>query len=200
MKLKKDFYTRTNVLEVARDLIGKVLVTQTGDIYTSGIITETEGYNGIHDRACHAYGGRRTNRTEVMYQEGGRTYIYLCYGIHALFNVVTNAVNTPDAVLIRATYPLDGIDHMLKRRNKVKVDKTLSGGPGTVAAALGLTLDRNGTLLSGDQIWIEDRNIYVDKDAVSITPRIGVESAGEAALLPYRFVVSHKVFNSLVIR
>jgi DNA-3-methyladenine glycosylase len=192
MKLKKDFYTRGQVLEIAKDLIGKVLVTNMDGVFSSGIITETEGYDGIYDRACHAYKGRRTPRTETMYSTGGVAYIYLCYGIHALFNVVTNEKDVPDAVLIRAVYPLDGIDVMLSRRNKLKADKTLSGGPGTVAQSLGLQLHLNGTSLNSRKIWIEDRGIYIPDQHIKITKRIGVESAGEAAHYPYRFVVRHK--------
>lgn len=195
MKLKKSFYTRTNVLEVARDLIGKVLVTNIGGIYSSGIITETEGYDGVKDRACHAYNGRRTDRTEIMYSEGGVAYIYLCYGIHSLFNVVTNIKDVPDAVLIRAVYPLDGVEQMLKRRSRQHVDKTLSGGPGTVSQALGLGLNLTGTPLTGKNIWIEDRKIYIPQDKIAITKRIGVEGAGEAAHYPYRFVIKHKDVN-----
>lgn len=188
MKLKKDFYIRKNVLEVAKDLIGKVLVTHIDGIYSAGIITETEGYDGVRDRACHAFNGRRTPRTEIMYSEGGVAYIYLCYGIHALFNVVTNEKNTPDAVLIRAVAPVDGIEQMLRRRNKLKVDKTLAGGPGTVSQSLGLDLHLNGTKLTGKNIWIEDRSIYIPDNEIKITKRIGVEGAGEAAHYPYRYV------------
>jgi DNA-3-methyladenine glycosylase len=192
MKLKKNFYTRDHVLEIARDLIGKVLVTHIDGIYTSGIITETEGYDGIRDKACHAYNGRRTARTEIMFGEGGVAYIYLCYGLHALFNVVTNKANNPEAVLIRAVYPLDGTDKMLLRRNRQMVDKTLAGGPGTVSQALGLTLTLNGTPLAGRSIWIEDRKIIIPEDKISVTKRIGVEGAGEAAQYPYRYVIRHK--------
>ncbi len=198
MKLRKSFYNRENVVEIACDLIGKVLVTKINNIYTSGIITETEAYNGVFDKACHAYNGRRTERTEVMYSEAGTSYIYLCYGIHHLFNVVTNNKNIPDAILIRAIYPLEGIQMMMKRRNKNKVDKTLSGGPGTVAQSLGLHTGLNGTSLFQNQIWIEDRGIVINSKIINITPRIGVESAGDAALFPYRFVLPFNYVSSLV--
>ncbi|MEP7264203.1 MAG: DNA-3-methyladenine glycosylase [Bacteroidota bacterium] len=194
MKLKKDFYIRNNVLEIAKDLIGKVLVTHVDGIFTAGVITETEGYDGIRDRACHAFNGRRTPRTEIMYSEGGIAYIYLCYGIHALFNVVTNEKDTPDAVLIRAVSPVDGVEQMLRRRNKLKADKTLAGGPGTVSQSLGLRLNLNGTKLTGKNIWIEDRSIYIPENEIKITKRIGVEGAGEAAHYPYRFVIKNDYF------
>ena len=192
MKLNKSFYTRNNVVEIARDLIGKVLVTRIDNIYTSGIISEVEAYNGIYDKACHAFKGRRTTRTEIMYSNGGTAYIYLCYGMHHLFNVVTNKKDIPDAVLIRAVYPMEGVEIMMKRRNKIKIDKTLSGGPGTVSQSMGLHIGLNGTSLFKNEIWIEDRSIKIDSDKIMVTTRIGVESAGKDALLPYRFVLKHE--------
>ena len=195
MKLKKDFYTRPDVVKVARELIGKVLVTRIDNIYTSGIISETEAYNGIYDKACHAFGGRRTLRNEIMYGEGGNAYIYLCYGIHHLFNVVTNQVDIPDAVLVRAIFPLDGVEHMLRRRKRDHVDKILAGGPGTVSLSLGLHKGLSGQSLIQKEIWIEDRQIIIPPENIRITKRIGVESAGADALLPYRFVTDFKYFN-----
>ena len=195
MKLKKEFYLRENVVEIARDLVGKVLVSQKGNIYTSGIITESEAYNGIYDRACHAFNGRRTARTELMYSTGGTSYIYICYGIHHLFNVITNKKDIPDAILIRAVYPLDGVKHMLQRRKKTNIDKTLAGGPGIVSQSLGIHVGLNGSSLFKNEIWIEDRSIPFETNAINITPRIGVESSMEAALLPYRFVIPFAYFN-----
>lgn len=185
-------------MEIARDLIGKVLVTRIDNIYTSGIISETEAYNGIYDQACHAYNGRRTPRTEIMYSSGGTSYIYLCYGMHHLFNVITNQKNIPDAVLIRAVYPLDGVTQMLKRRNKDKIDHTLAGGPGTVAQSLGLHTGMNGTSLLQKKVWIEDRGIHFVSEEIMTTSRIGVESAGEAALYPYRFVLPYHYFKNTI--
>ena len=196
MKLNKSFYTRNNVVEIARDLIGKVLVTRIDNIYTSGIISEVEAYNGIYDKACHAFKGRRTTRTEIMYSNGGTAYIYLCYGMHHLFNVVTNKKDIPDAVLIRAVYPMEGVEIMMKRRNKIKIDKTLSGGPGTVSQSMGLHIGLNGTSLFKNEIWIEDRSIKIDSDKIMVTTRIGVESAGKDALLPYRFVLKHEYITT----
>jgi DNA-3-methyladenine glycosylase len=136
-KLPLSFYRQKNVCKVAKALIGKVLVTTFDDIETAGRIVETEAYNGIADKASHAWNGRRTNRTEIMYADGGISYVYLCYGIHHLFNVVTNIENTPHAVLIRALEPLTGIDTMLYRTRKAKLDHTLTRGPGNVSKALG---------------------------------------------------------------
>ena len=188
-KLSKDFYLQEDVIALAKSLAGKLLVTKVEGKITSGIITETEAYNGIVDKASHAFNGRRTARNEHMYSEGGTAYVYICYGIHTLFNVVTNQKNIPHAILIRAVKPVDGIDVMLKRRNKVQVDKTLSGGPGTVSQALGIHITDSGLNLRGNKIWIEEAGIVFDKSQLKITPRIGVESAGEAAKLPYRFLL-----------
>lgn len=187
-KLTPDFYLREDVLQIARDLIGKELITNINGTITSGIITETEAYAGVVDRASHAYGGRRTNRTETMYAAGGISYVYLCYGIHHLFNVVTNAKEVPHAVLIRNIQPLKGLETILERRRKKKIDKTLSTGPGTMSEALGIKTLHNGFDLTGDTVWIEDAGITIANETVKITPRIGVDYAGEDAKLPYRFL------------
>lgn len=187
MKLSRNFYLRDDVLAISNELLGKVLCTQIGGDLTRMIITETEAYAGVTDKASHAYGNRRTRRTEPMFGEGGTAYVYLCYGIHYLFNVVTNTNDIPHAILIRAGSPLSGTDVMLKRRNKAKVDKTLLGGPGSVAQALGITTEHTGLSLFDDQIWIEDRGIEVADDAVLIGPRVGVDYAADDAALPYRF-------------
>jgi DNA-3-methyladenine glycosylase len=188
LKLKKEFYLRENVVEIARDLLGKYLFTFFDEGLTGGIITETEAYNGIADKASHAYSGRRTARTEIMYAAGGTAYVYLCYGIHSLFNVVTNQKDIPNAVLIRAIKPVEGIPLMLKRRNKFSADKSLAAGPGTLSQALGIHYLHSGTSLSGKNIWIEDRKIIPAPGSILVTPRIGVDYAGEDAKLPYRFV------------
>lgn len=193
MKLKKVYYSEPNVVKLAKDLIGKVLVTREGKTITSGIITETEAYNGIVDKASHAYGNRRTNRTETMFKEGGTSYVYLCYGIHYLFNVVTNEKEHPHAVLIRAIQPLDGKELILRRRGVAKPDRKLCVGPGKVSQALGITIKHNGLDLTGEKIWIEDRGIKVKAKDILIGPRIGVDYAKEDADLPYRFWVEKEL-------
>ena len=193
MKLKKEYYLRPDVVKLAKDLLGKVLVTKHGKVITSGIITETEAYNGVADRASHAYGDRRTDRTEIMYGEGGTSYVYLCYGIHYLFNVVTNAKNTPQAVLIRAIQVLDGKEIIIRRRGVAKADKKLCAGPGKVSQALGIDKTLNGLDLTGDKIWIEDRGYKVNRKDILVGPRIGVDYAGEDAKLPYRFWVEKEI-------
>ena len=193
MKLTADYYLRDNVLAIAKDLIGKVLFTKIDDKLTSGIITETEAYDGFTDRASHAFTGKRTPRNENMYSSGGTAYVYFCYGIHSLFNVVTNEKDIPHAVLIRGVKPMDGIETMLYRRGKTREEKSLTIGPGSVSKALGIHVTHNGINLLGNRIWIEDRGIKIPKTLIVATPRIGVESAGEAALYPYRFVVNNKL-------
>src|SRR5688572_10216408 len=187
MKLTPDFYQRPNVVTIARELLGKLLVTKLDGKLTSGIICETEAYNGVVDKASHAYGGRRTNRTETMYGSGGTSYIYLCYGIHHLFNVVTNVQEIPHAVLIRGIVPVDGIQEILKRKKLQKEKNRMGIGPGNVSTCLGLHTGLNNTPLSGSKIWIEDRGIKTSAAKIVKGPRVGVDYAGKDALLPYRF-------------
>jgi DNA-3-methyladenine glycosylase len=203
-KLEHSFYDRDEVVTVARELLGKILVTAFDGSITSGRIVETEAYAGEIDRASHAYGGRRTNRTEIMYGKAGTAYIYLCYGIHQMFNVVTNKKEVPHAILVRALQPIEGIEKMLERTGKRKLDYTLTRGPGNVAKALGLHTRYTGTDLTGDLIYIADDNTTIDPHNIVATPRIGVDYAGEDALLAYRFIVkgnpylSGKKFNALL--
>ena len=188
-KLDHLFYSRRDVVQVARELLGKVLVTRFDGALTSGRIVETEAYAGITDRASHAYGGRRTKRTEVMFKKGGTAYVYLCYGIHHLFNVVISEQEIPHAVLIRAVEPLEGIDVMLQRTRKKKLDNTLTKGPGNVSRALGLFTHHTGSDLSGKEIFIADDGFMIAKKDILATVRIGVDYAGEDASLPYRFIL-----------
>jgi DNA-3-methyladenine glycosylase len=194
-KIKQSFYEGHDVVDIARQLIGKVLVTNFDDIRTSGIIVETEAYAGEQDKASHAYGARRTVRTETMYASGGVAYIYLCYGIHHLFNIVTNKADIPHAVLVRALEPLEGIDEMIKRRKKTKADYTLTRGPGSLSVAMGLHKNFTGTsLITSDEMWLEDRKLPVGN--ILSGPRIGVDYAAEDALLPYRFWVEGNKYVS----
>jgi DNA-3-methyladenine glycosylase len=187
MKLSKDFYLEKDVVGLSRKLLGKVLYTSIQGKYTAGIITETEAYNGITDKASHAYGGRRTKRTEIMFERGGLAYVYLCYGIHHLFNVVSNTENNPHAILIRAIQPVEGIPDILRRRNMTELNTQICNGPGKVSQALGINLSHNKTDLTKNTIWIEDQNIVIAEDKINIGPRIGVDYAEEDAKKPYRF-------------
>ncbi len=195
-KLPAQFYERNDVVQVAKDLIGKILVTQFDGRLTAGRIVETEAYNGEVDMASHARLGRRTNRTEIMYAKGGVAYVYLCYGIHQLFNVVTNVQDVPHAVLIRALEPMQGIDFMLLRTFKNRVGFDLTRGPGNLSKALGIHTKHTGTSLLGDDIYIAaDGCAYGEKEILA-TARIGVDYAGEDALLPYRFMVRGNLYVS----
>jgi DNA-3-methyladenine glycosylase len=189
MLLAESFYARKDVVKIARELLGKVLVTNFHGEYTSGIIVETEAYAGEMDKASHAHGGRRTKRTEVMYGHGGTAYVYLCYGIHHLFNVVTNAKDIPHAILIRAIEPVDGIDIMLARRGKEKLQPSLTAGPGAMSMALGIHTNHTGLSLQGPEISIEDRGIKVPAKDIEAGTRVGVAYAMDDALRPYRFSI-----------
>ncbi|WP_225975406.1 DNA-3-methyladenine glycosylase [Panacibacter ginsenosidivorans] len=195
-KLDVSFYNRSNVLQVAEELLGKILVTNFDNKITAARIVETEAYNGIVDKASHAYNNRRTARTEIMYGNAGTAYVYLCYGIHHLFNVVTNAKNIPHAILIRAAEPVYGLETMLNRTRKLIVDNTLTKGPGNVSKALGIDTAHTGLSLLGKKIFIVDDNYSAHKNAVSTSVRIGVDYAAEDALLPYRFYIKGNVFVS----
>lgn len=187
-KISPVFFQSSDVVGLARLLLGKVLCTRINGVITAGMIVETEAYNGVKDRASHSYGGRRTTRTEVMYQAGGVAYVYLCYGIHPLFNVITSSENDPKAILIRSILALDGIPVMEKRRGVQVSSKSFSNGPGKLSVALGINLSHNGIGLDGKTIWIEDRGVIVDEKFLLVTPRIGVDYAGDDAALPYRFL------------
>ncbi len=196
MVLATDFYRRADVVQVAKDLIGKKIITEINGYKTSGRIVETEAYAGIDDKASHAYNHRRTQRTEIMYADGGVAYVYLCYGVHHLFNVVTNIAGIPHAVLIRAIEPLEGIDTMLQRRKKAHVTPSLTAGPGVLSAALGIHTKHTGVDLRSSLIRIEDMGIVVPESHLVITTRVGVEYAGKDALLPYRFYEAGNPFVS----
>jgi DNA-3-methyladenine glycosylase len=187
MSLPLSYYQKPDVVTLSRDLLGKYLFTQIGGVLTGGIITETEAYAGPEDKASHAYGNRRTKRTEVMFHEGGKAYIYLCYGMHTLFNVVTNVEGIPHAILIRAIQPTEGLETILQRRGKVRLSPTLTNGPGTVCQALGISLEHNGSLLTGETLWIEKRAFKKRNHTIVASPRIGVDYAQEHAALPWRF-------------
>jgi DNA-3-methyladenine glycosylase len=188
--LPVSFYTRKDVVKIARELLGKWLFTKIdGHPVTGGMIIETEAYGGAQDRACHAYNMRRTKRTEVMFHRGGISYVYFCYGIHYLLNIVTNVEEVPHAILIRAILPEVGIETMLQRRGKASLNARFTAGPGSTAEALGITRAHNGLSLASSELWIEDRRMVVREEEIFAGPRIGVEYAQEDALLPWRFLL-----------
>lgn len=185
--LTKEFYLRDEVVEIARELLGKLLLVGHGDTAVGGLITETEVYAGTTDKASHAWGGRRTLRTEVMYAEGGIAYVYLCYGIHSLFNVVTNKEGIPHAVLVRAVWPMINTGELERRRGMKCSDSGFSDGPGKLTKALGIGLSDNGCDLRLGRVRIYDRGVCFRDAEILTGPRIGVGYAGEDAILPYRF-------------
>lgn len=196
-KLDASFYQRSDVVQISRELLGKVLCTQfPGQPLTSGIITETEAYCGRNDKACHANNGLRTKRTDVMYRAGGVAYVYLCYGIHHLFNIVTNVKDKADAVLVRAVEPVNGIDSILDRRNATKLKPGITAGPGRLTQALNITTDYTGIDLTGDTIWIEDRDKTISSKQIVSSPRIGIDYAGDHANRPWRFYISESKWVS----
>ncbi len=188
--LSKSFYIRNDVVLIAQQLLGKYIFTNFEGKLCGGIITETEAYEGITDKASHAFGGRRTKRTETMFAEGGIAYMYLCYGIHSLFNIVTNVEGEPHAVLIRGIKPEFGVNYMLERAGKTRVDKSFANGPGKVSKILGIHYSYSGLSLSSDKIWLEDHRLAVANKDIKISKRIGIDYAEEDALLPYRFKLS----------
>jgi DNA-3-methyladenine glycosylase len=195
-KLPIEFYKGDDVIQIARNLLGKILITKFDAKLTSGKIVETEAYIGLTDRASHSYNGKRTARNEHMYAGAGIAYVYICYGMHHLFNVVTNKKDMPDAVLIRAVEPLAGIDTMLQRTGKLKLDHTLTRGPGNVGRALGISKHHSGLNLMGNTVAIYDNNIKLNDNEIAASKRIGVEGAGDAAHYPYRFFIKGNKYVS----
>ena len=197
-RIDRAFFLRKDVLQIAQDLIGtKLCVIQNGQ-YCSGIIVETEAYRAPEDQASHAYQNRRTPRTSTMFAKGGTSYVYICYGIHRLFNVITGPKNIPHAVLIRAIEPLEGIETMLRRRNLKSLKKQVTAGPGCLTVAMGIGMLENGIDLceTKSHIWLEHRPEFNEKLIIEESKRIGVESAGKSALLPWRYTLKGNPYLS----
>ncbi|MEQ8581436.1 MAG: DNA-3-methyladenine glycosylase [Marinoscillum sp.] len=195
-KLPQSFYNHSDVVHVAKELLGKYVFTNIDGIITAGKIVETEAYCGRNDRACHASVGV-TERTKVMYERGGVAYVYLCYGIHHLFNVVSNVEGLADAVLVRAVEPVVGIDIMQIRRGiRVPFGK-LTAGPSTLSKALGIHKVHNALSLGGNTLWLA-RNIEATEELkIEEATRVGVNYAGADALRPWRFYVRDSSFVSV---
>jgi DNA-3-methyladenine glycosylase len=196
MKLPLSFYQRDDVVQISKDLLGKYLYTHSAEGITVGMIVETEAYAGITDKASHAYGGRFTPRTQIMYEAGGVAYIYLIYGFHFLFNIVTHIKGIPHAVLVRAIEPVEGIEIMLERRKMAKLNPKLTSGPGVLSKAMGINKDNNGNSLIDDQIWLEHRGISIAEEDILTSPRVNVAYAAEDALLPWRFRIKNNPYTS----
>lgn len=203
-KLSRKFYLRDDTLQIARDLLGKLLVVPTAEgERVSGMIVETEGYLGAVDKAAHSYGNRRTNRTEIMFGEGGRAYIFFIYGMYFQLNFVVGAKDAPHCVLIRAVEPIEGIELMRERRaaknrvnsNAKMPDRNLTSGPGKLCIALGIDKTFNGKTLSGDKIWVEDFRTPPARK-IEHGKRIGIDYAEEFAEKPWRFWIKENAFVS----
>jgi DNA-3-methyladenine glycosylase len=194
LKLPESFYQRANVVTIARELLGKQLVTSIKGQVTAGIIVETEAYSH-KERGCHAFDNRKTQRNAIMFQPGGFSYVYLCYGIHNLFNVVTNQDGEADAVLIRALEPTGGIEWMQKRMNTSSPIR-ITSGPGKLTKALGIDRTMNGKYLLANEVWIEDSGTKIGSSKIVASPRIGIDYAGEDAKLPWRFYIKDNVWIS----
>ena len=194
-KLPKSFYLRNDVVKIAKELLGKILVTNWNNEYTAGRIVEAEAYAGEIDKASHASKGK-TKRTSVIFEEGGTAYVYLCYGIHEMFNIVTNKNGIAHAILIRAVEPIEGIDIMLRRTGKKVFNETVTRGPGNVGKAFGFHRSQCGLSLQSDELYVADDGYKVDKKLVVASPRIGVDYAGDDALLDYRLYIKGNKFVS----
>jgi len=187
-KLTRKDYADPSAARAARFFLGKFLCVRAADGYAEGMITETEAYGGAPDRGSHAFGNRRTARTEIMFSPGGVAYVYFCYGMHRMFNIVTGKQETPHAVLVRAVRITAGHE-LVRQRRKGVAEKDWSSGPGRVCAALGIEMHHNRhDLLVGESIWIEDRGVKVPLGEVKRTPRIGMNFTGPWATKPWRFV------------
>jgi len=197
-RLGAPFFQRDDVVQIGKDLLGKVLVTNFNNIKTIGKIVETEAYRGPDDKASHAYNNRYTERTKIMYEKGGLAYVYLCYGIHHLFNVVTSKKGSAHAVLIRAIEPLEEIETMLKRRNFDRLKSQLTAGPGVMSKALGITTAHTGMNIMDpiSKIWVEDHHIIVKPKDIIESPRVGVDYAEECASWNWRFRIANNKWTS----
>ena len=184
-KLNQKYFIGNDVVQSAYDFIGRVLVTNIDGKLTKGVIVETEAYRGYSDKASHTNNGKRTKRNEVMYANGGRAYVYLCYGIHSLFNIVTNVEGKADAVLVRALYPVAGEINIVERFHKK--GRLLSNGPGILTKAMGIDLGMTNEELGGNLIWIETGVAQREKLKICVSKRVGVDYAEEDANLPWRF-------------
>jgi DNA-3-methyladenine glycosylase len=190
------FFKRPNVVQLAEELLGNILCSSIDGELTAGIIVETEAYAGITDQASHAYGGRRTKRTETMYAEAGVAYVYLCYGMYSLLNIVTHDAGIPEVILIRALEPIAGIEVMERRRGNPTKATRLTAGPGLLTQALGIDCTMNGRALSTDWLWVAAGPSVISPEAVIRSPRVGIPYANEDRLLPYRFRIESNRWTS----
>lgn len=191
--LPPSFYQHNDVIRIARDLLGKIVVTLSDGKLTSGMIVETEAYS-YRERGCHAFNNKMTERNKTMFEPGGVAYVYLCYGVHNLFNIVTNKAGKPEAVLVRSLQPMQGEETMLARM-KTRSLKRITSGPGKLTKALGIDRKLNGASLLTSDLWIEN-GVKINKNEIVTTTRIGIDYAGEDSKLPWRFYLKDNVWVS----
>jgi DNA-3-methyladenine glycosylase len=200
-KLPRDFYVQNDAIEVAQRLIGKEIFTSINGEVTSGIITETEAYMGEIDKACHAYGGKRTDRTEVLFDKGGKAYVYLVYGLHYLLNTTVGEKGNPECVLIRSIYPQEGLEIMQWRRfgsGKPEEDEEkIANGPAKLTQALGIDKNLYGKSLLSRRIWIEER-LDIPSEHIISSPRVGIDYAEEFKGKDWRYVVEPSKIQELI--
>ncbi len=201
--LPVSFYTRKDVVQISQELLGKYFYSHINGEWTGGIIVETEAYHGANDKACHAYPNKRTKRTETLYQEGGIAYVYLCYGIHSMLNIVTNEKEVADAILIRAIEPTTGIEIIKRRRKMTTVKPQLTAGPGCLTKALAITCEHDRFSLAGSTFYLTDHclesqtsSIEYKSQQIIASPRVGIDYAEEHALLPWRFRIKNNRWTS----
>ena len=192
-RLDDSFYKRDDVTQIARQLLGKKLVTNVMGKRAAGIIVETEAYSHC-ERGCHAFDNKMTGRNKVMFEVGGVAYVYLCYGIHHLFNVVTNKKGVADAVLVRALEPVEGEQWMMERMQVTSI-KRITSGPGKLTKALGIDRTFDGKYLNGADVWIEAGQ-NINTRLIASSTRIGIDYAGEDALFPWRFSIKDNAWVS----
>jgi DNA-3-methyladenine glycosylase len=196
-KLPREFYLGSDVVALAKQVLGKVICSNVDGHFCSAVIVEAEAYKAPDDKASHAWNNRRTARTEIMYRRGGVAYIYLCYGIHHLFNIVTGPADSAHAILLRGVEPLEGTEIMLRRRNMDEMAPRLAAGPGSLSQAMGFYTKYTGEdLVEGRRYWLEDRGIQIDPGKILASPRVGVQYAGESALWPWRFRLAGSQWTS----
>jgi DNA-3-methyladenine glycosylase len=191
VKMKKEFYERPDTVLIATELLGKLIVTNRNGSFRLSRICETEAYCGVQDQACHAYNGKMTKRTQIMYEPGGVAYVYICYGIHHLLNIVTHEKGHPHVVLIRAAIPILGIVDMTAAMGYLINEKRLTSGPGNLTKAMGISIADNGLSLEGDELYLADDGYHLLPGQIAASTRIGLKSAGTDASLPYRFYIQN---------
>jgi len=198
-KLPREFYLE-ETLVVARRLLGKLLVHDTPEGRTAGRIVEVEAYQGPQDRAAHSYHNLRSKRTEIMYGPGGHAYVFMVYGMHHCFNIVTRPPEYPQVVLIRALQPVAGLKLMACRRGLQQftpaIERNLANGPGKLCQAMGITRALNGEDLCAGRLYLSDDGIVVAETDLCRTPRVNIDYAGEARDYPWRFLVTDSPYTS----